>query len=88
MTDTIAIAFLLLSLGWLVNALATLVNVWLTYRNSKELQAQAKAMHEVAHNTNSIKDELVAEVRAASFAAGKKSKGNEKISGALKADKP
>jgi hypothetical protein len=73
MTDTIAIAFLLLSVGWLVTALTGLINVRIALRHEKELRAQAKALGEVVHNTNGIQAALVASERKDAFAEGVKS---------------
>lgn len=50
-------------------ALAILV---MQFVNSRNNRANTKAIEKVAHETNSIKDELVKEVRAASIALGEK----------------
>jgi uncharacterized membrane protein len=59
------IAFLITSIAALVTAVGGFA---LSFANSKRVLVEIKRLE---HNTNSIKDELVAEVRKASFAAGK-----------------
>jgi len=51
-------------LSQLIIALATLINAALAIRNGRKIQ-------EVHKQTNSLKDELVAEVRTASIALGR-----------------
>lgn len=70
MTEAVQLA-LIDKLPAIVIAICTLATAYLTYRTHKV----AKQTEE---NTNHLKDELVAEVRQASFAAGEKSMKDKK----------
>jgi len=64
MSETVQLA-LIEKVPSIVIAITTIVTAWLTYRTHRV----AKQTEE---NTNHLKDELVQEVRQASFAAGQK----------------
>jgi hypothetical protein len=53
-------------------ALISLWNAALARRNAKHLHENTKAVNELEHNTNSIKDELLKVTSEASFARGLK----------------
>lgn len=75
------VALLISALAAVAAASVSTYNMLKTLKVSKEMVQVSQEMKEVVHNTNSMKDELVAEVRASSLAKGRE---EEKASGRKK----
>jgi hypothetical protein len=62
----------------IITALAAVGSVWASLRNSARIKQVATHVEKVEAATNGMKEQLVNEVRAASFAAGEKSEKDKR----------
>jgi uncharacterized membrane protein len=66
MTETVAFSLLLMSIGWVITAIASLISVIIGIQNAKDIKV-------VKHNTNSLTSQLVKASGESGFAAGQQS---------------
>jgi uncharacterized membrane protein len=66
MTETVAFSLLLMSIGWVITAIASLISVIIGIQNAKDIKV-------VKHNTNSLTAQLVSASKESGFAAGQQS---------------